>query len=242
MAHCHTRAGWCACRLRERSIRSSWKSCGATAEKSPRNCRSYWSAASCQFSFGAATACVILTVSAGFAKAMQVFAALAASDSQAVGQQLLTDLLNKQGMVRFSSIVAFHNHVTQVYQFVLRDRNAKDVRPGGYHLFYVRGPLLMRVKTSGTSMHPAPHMTVSAATGMGWDDETMKLSRFGDFIPKQGAVPRASRASDWRPLNRLGPDTNQIVASDQDWADACHFDFVDGFDGSGTATLPVSAA
>ena len=175
----------------------------------------------------------------GFAKAMQIFSALANTDSQALGQRFLADILDPTGKVRFASIVAFHNHVTQLYQFLLRDRTTKDVRPGGFHLFYVRGPLLMRVKTSGTFMHPNPHMTVSAAAGMGWDDETMKLSRYGEFIPKQGAVPRASKASDWRSLNRLGPDTNQIVASDQGWADACHFDFIDGFDGSGAAVLPV---
>ena len=177
-----------------------------------------------------------------FSQAMQVFQALSDAGERALAQRLLVDLLDASGKVRFKSIVGFHNHLINNYRFALREKNQKFVLPGTWHLFYTRGCLLVRVKTGGTPMRKNPHMTISAATGLGWNDEVMKLTRHGDFVPKAGAVPQASRQGDFRALQRVGNTTHEILDSDDRWADACHFDFVNGFDGSGTVGLPVTRA
>jgi hypothetical protein len=61
------------------------------------------------------------------------------------------------------------------------------------------------------------------------------VSRSGDLIPKQGAVMRAGH----RALRRVGNSFDSIAAVDDRWAEACHFDFVRGFDGSGAPALPL---
>ena len=78
-------------------------------------------------------------------------------------------------------------------------------------------------------------MTISLATGLDWPDEVAKLSHGGSLIPKQGAVPKA----DHRALRRLGGNFETISAIDDNWAEACHFDFVTGFDASVAAALRV---
>jgi hypothetical protein len=42
-------------------------------------------------------------------------------------------------------------------------------------------------------------------------------------------------------LQRIG-DYDAIAASDQAWADTCHFDFPEGFSDAGAAALPVEGA
>jgi len=42
-------------------------------------------------------------------------------------------------------------------------------------------------------------------------------------------------------LQRIG-DYDAIAASDQEWADSCHFDLPDGFSDAGAASLPVEGA
>ena len=125
-------------------------------------------------------------------------------------QRLLIDLLDRDGLVRFKSIGTFHNHICSRYGFALVQNATFGVRPGGRHLFYVHGNILLRVKTTGTQRRPTPHLTISLATGLGWPDEVAKLSRGGELIPKQGAVPRA----DHRALRRLGSDCRAIESID----------------------------
>jgi hypothetical protein len=154
-----------------------------------------------------------------------------------VAQKLLIDLLDADGKVRFKSIVSFHDHVCRSYGFALREKAQRGVRPGGWHLIYSNGSLLLRVKTSGTGRRPSPHMTLSLAVGLLWPDESAKFNREGQVVPRVGAVPRLG--SDWRNLQRLGDSVEAIEAADDRWANACHFDFVAGFDGSGAAALAV---
>ena len=145
----------------------------------------------------------------------------------------LLDLLDANGQVRFASASALHGHLCTAYGFTLARNTHEGVRAGGRHLFYVRGNVLLRVKTSGTWIRPRPHMTISEAVGLDWNDEAAKFSRDGSVVPKLGS----SRAgSDWRALMRIG-DLNAIEASDQRWADLCHFDFVSGFCDAGAAAL-----
>lgn len=156
-----------------------------------------------------------------------------AGGEQELGQRLLADVLDGNGRVRFMSIVSFHDYICRRYGFALRRNTSEFVRPGGRHLFYVHGNLLLRVKTSGTNIRPQPHMTLSAATGLGWNDEAAKFNAAGAVVPKLGS----SRAgNDWRTLARIG-DTATILASDDRWANLCHFDFVRGFTDSGAANL-----
>jgi len=173
-------------------------------------------------------------------QAMSVFQSLSDSGDRILAQNLLVDLLDASGKVRFKSVVGLHNHLVIAYRFALLEKNQKFVLPGSWHLFYGHGCLLVRIKTGGTQMRRNPHLTISAVAGLAWNDEVMKLNRAGDFVPKAGAVPQASRQGDFRALQRIGRTTREIVESDDRWANSCHFDFVSGFDGSGAAGLPVT--
>lgn len=171
----------------------------------------------------------------GFAQAMSVFTSPAAAEERRIMQALLLDLLDGNGLVRFTSIAAFHQHLGLRHGFTLVRNTTDGVQPGGRHLFYVHGNILLRVKTSGTRLRPVPHMTISVATGLDWSDEVAKLSRNGDLMPKLGAVHR----SDHRALRRLGPDYQTLEEIDDRWADACHFNFVSGVDVTGALALTV---
>jgi len=164
---------------------------------------------------------------------LRVLESLTTGGEEAFARQLLLDLLNADGRVRFTSATALHNHLCQSHGFTLARNTHEGVQEGGRHLFYVRGNVLLRVKTSGTRIRPRPHMTVSEAVGLDWNQEAAKFTRDGAVVPKLGS----SRAgSDWRALMRIG-NYDAIEASDQRWADLCHFDFVDGFSDQGAAAL-----
>ncbi len=171
----------------------------------------------------------------GFAQAMTVFASPSAASERQLVQRLLVDLLDRDGRVRFKSVVSFHDHISRTYGLALVQNATFGVREGGRHLFYLHGNVLLRVKTTGTARRPVAHMTISLATGLGWPDEVAKISRSGEVVPKLGSVPRA----DHRALRRLGGNYQAIAALDDRWAEACHFDFAKGFDGSGAEALPV---
>jgi hypothetical protein len=171
----------------------------------------------------------------GMAKALTVFASPNAAAERQMMQSLLADMLDAAGCVRFKSVVSCHDHLVRRYGFTLVRNVTWGVRPGGRHLFFQQGHVLLRIKTSGTPMRTEPHMTISVTDGLEWPDEVAKLSRHGDLIPKQGGVNRA----DFRSLMRLGPDAAAIFAVDDAWADACHFNFTSGFDGSGAPGLPA---
>jgi hypothetical protein len=171
-----------------------------------------------------------------FRQSMTLFARLGAK--QNVARDLLNDVLDGQGLVRFRDIRAFHDTITaEKHGFVLRDNSPKFVRPGGRQLFYVNGPILVRVKTTGTDRRPVPHMTVSLSEDLSWPGEAAKFNRQGDIVPRVGPVSTAAAQNQWRALVRVGPDLARIEASDDRWANACHFDFAPGFDGSAAPTL-----
>jgi hypothetical protein len=176
-----------------------------------------------------------------FSQSMALFAQL--GSKQHVARNLLNDVIDAQGLVRFQEIRAFHNTITAVmHGFVLKDNSPKFVRPGGRQLFYVNGPILVRVKTTGTDRRPTPHMTVSLSEDLSWPGEAAKFNRQGDVVPRVGPVSTASAQNQWRALLRVGDTVAAIEASDDRWANACHFDFVPGFDGSAAPTLiPVPA-
>lgn len=174
-----------------------------------------------------------------FAQAMRLFGQMSEGGYIQLGRDLMQDLLNADGQVRFMAIQPFHDHVTRCYRFVLRENSPRFVRPGGRHLFYVSGPLLMRVKTTGTDRRPTPHMTVSLAEGLDWPGEAAKLNFQGEVVPRLGGVATASAQGQWRALLRLGETAQAIQDSDDSWANACHFDFPPGFDGSAAEALLV---
>jgi len=174
------------------------------------------------------------TVSRGFA----LLSSLAEGGEAETGQKMLQDLLGTDGRVRFTATDSFHDYLRTAYGFRLLRNTEDGVLPGGRHLFYVHGNLLLRVKTSGTRIRPRPHMTISAATGLNWPDEGAKFNERGEVVPKLGA---SAAGSNWRALRRIG-DYDAIAASDQEWADSCHFDFPDGFSDAGAASLAVDGA
>src|SRR3954463_10445278 len=106
-------------------------------------------------------------------QSMALFARLGAK--QHVARDLLNDVLDAQGLVRFREIRAFHNTITaERHGFVPRDNSPKFVRPGARQLFYVNGPILVGVKTTGTDRRPTPHMTVSLSEDLSWPGEAAK--------------------------------------------------------------------
>lgn len=171
-----------------------------------------------------------------FNQAMTVFDSLNGGD-RGIAQTLLQDLLDKSGLVRFRSVIDLDFQLQHFHRFSLIEKNQKFVLPGSWHLFYKQGCLLVRVKTGGTQMRPKPHMTISAVTGLSWNEEVMKMNRSGDFVPKAGGIPQLSREGNFRSLQRVGDSTQQILDSDDRWANSCHFDFASGFDASGSANL-----
>src|SRR4051812_21641284 len=95
-----------------------------------------------------------------FTQSMTLFVRL--GEKQHVARDLLRDLLDAQGLVRFREIRSFHDRITATaHGFLLMDNSPRFVRPGGRQLFYVNGPILVRVKTTGTERRPVPHLTVS---------------------------------------------------------------------------------
>jgi hypothetical protein len=171
-----------------------------------------------------------------FRQSMTLFARL--GSKQYVARDLLNDVLDEQGRVRFGEILGFHRTITaEKHGFVLRDNSPKFVRPGGRQLFYVNGPVLVRVKTTGTDRRPTPHMTVSLSEDLSWPGEAAKFNRQGDVVPRVGPVSTAAAQNQWRALMRVGNSAAEIEASDDRWANACHFDFMPGFDGSAAPTL-----
>jgi hypothetical protein len=127
-----------------------------------------------------------------FSQSMELFAKL--GSKQHVARDLLNDVLDAQGLVRFREIRAFHRTITAVrHGFVLRDNSPKFVRPGGRQLFYVNGPILVRVKTTGTDRRPTPHMTVSLSEDLSWPGEAAKFNRQGEVVPRVGPVSTAPR-------------------------------------------------
>jgi hypothetical protein len=157
---------------------------------------------------------------------------------------LLLGLLDSEGRVRGAKIRDFHDHIcSSLLGFVLRDRITAGVLKGGYQLFYVNGPILVRVKTTGTEFRPRPHMTVSLADGLAWPNEVAKFNRDGVLVPRLSPVKRAYDADLMRSLERLEKETGKHIADlDNFWANNCHFDFVPGFDVSEAADLPVIPA
>ncbi|MCY2967808.1 MAG: hypothetical protein NT069_29960 [Planctomycetota bacterium] len=175
-----------------------------------------------------------------FSRAMQVFGALQKEEAKSVATRLLSKLLDGQGRVKYRSISDIHSQLVNSDQFALVKNSSEFVLPGGRQLFYVRGVLLIRIKTTGTRIRPTPHLTISAASGIDWPEEIMKLNRAGEFIPKLGAIGQAAKENDWRSLSRISTDTAVLQALDDAWANSCHFDFVTPFDATGANTLPVS--
>lgn len=173
-----------------------------------------------------------------FSRAMHAFESANVAQEREVAKKFLIDLFD-QGRVKFKTIRAFHSYITGQHPFVLVDNQPEKDRPQGRQLFYQYGQVQVRVKTDGTVRHPAPHMVVTLAVGKSWPDEIGKFSREGKLIPKTGPVPRLVKSNDWRTLTRIGPSLEQIDKVDDAWADACHFDFAHGFDGSGAESLEV---
>ena len=162
-----------------------------------------------------------------YKQSMELFEKLLAR--QDVARKLLNDVVNARGLVRFLEICAFHEIITSKrHGFVLRENATEYVLPGGRQLFYVNAPVLVRVKTTGTERRPRPHMTVSLSENRRWEGEAAKFNRQGVLVPRVGPVSTASAQGQWRALLRV----DDPFASDDRWANDCHFDFVPGFDGS----------
>ena len=160
---------------------------------------------------------------------MGVIASADSFESRTLARELLATLIGSDGRVRFKSIGGFHCHVTNRYHFQLLHW---EVFNDGRHIFYMNGKLLLRVKTNGTKFRKQPHMTLSWATGIGWDDELAKFNRQGQTVRKIGVVKEIG--TNWRALARLGSSVDQIAATDDRWANGCHFDFPRGFAGTGS--------
>lgn len=139
--------------------------------------------------------------------------------------RFLKDVLDGYRRVRFPLGMFFHEYICRQHGFQL-ERVEPGPLPGGLHFFYVVAPVartevivhpggveervqplwivLLRVKTTGTVERRRPHITVSAATGLSWDEEHYKYNYLGLLVPKD--LP------DGHPKKHY-------------WADTCHFNF-----------------
>jgi hypothetical protein len=183
-----------------------------------------------------------------FSRAMEAFESQDAQRQRAVVVKYMAGLLNANQRVRFPTIGAFHNYTTADHPFTRVDNQPEPTRDSSRQIFYQHGHIQVRVKTDGTKFRPRPHLVVTLAVGKGWDDEIGKFNSEGRLIPKLGflgfnmetgrARPGGLAASnDWRTLSRLGTTLPDIVAREDQWANACHFDFVDGFDATGAEKI-----
>ncbi|MBA3312908.1 MAG: hypothetical protein M3552_10735 [Planctomycetota bacterium] len=112
---------------------------------------------------------------------------------------------------------------------------------GGRQLFYLRGNVLVRVKTRGTRFRPRAHVTVSMCDirGVGdkewhaWDRERAKFTANGH--PEWKNVSDGGSSTPYSFPTRI---INGLTPGAQDkWADNCHFDLPEGFDPTGESTL-----
>ena len=183
-----------------------------------------------------------------FSRAMEAFEAQDAERQRQVVIKYLAGLLDGSNRVKFATLADFHKYTTEDHPFVRVDNQPEPTRPGSRQIFYQHGHLQVRVKTDGTKFRPRPHLVVTLAVGKGWDDEIGKFNHEGRLIPKLGFVGfnmETGRArpgglagnNDWRNLARLGTTLPDIMAREDVWANACHFDFVDGFDASGAESI-----
>ncbi len=185
----------------------------------------------------------------GFSKAMQGFEAATASSDRTSARLLLADILSSTTReVGFPDIISFHHHIHNSHHFDLVRNSSEFVRPGGRHLFYKnfptdpaggsrRGTLLLRVKTSGTRFHPRPHLTLSLAVGLDFDSELGKFNARGQVVPKLGPGRQNFSQLDFRTMQRMGGTIEAVMNIDDRWADSCHFDFAEPFDGAGAEAL-----
>jgi hypothetical protein len=156
--------------------------------------------------------------------------------------RLLKEMLNARGLVQIGSINEFHNRLcSSDYGFILKKNTDEFVLPGGRQLYYVNGPILVRVKTKGTKVHPGHHMTVSLTEGLDWPEEIAKFNHNGELVPRLSPIVGASKAGLWRSLVRLEETVGSMLDSDERWAKSCHFDFAPGFDASGAESLKPSS-
>ena len=183
-----------------------------------------------------------------FSRAMQAFEDPDAERQRQVVARYLAGLLRADNRVKFPALAAFHEYTTRLHPFLRVDNQPEPTRSSSRQIFYQHGNIQVRVKTDGTKFRPKPHLVVTLAVGKGWDDEIGKFNREGRLIPKLGFLgfnmetgksrPGGLAASnDWRNLARLGPALPDIVAREDMWANACHFDFPDGFDATGAEKL-----
>lgn|GEM_PF-4431111 len=139
--------------------------------------------------------------------------------------RFLKDVLDRNNRVRFPCGQPFFTYIRNQYGFYLEDGSQQD-QLGGRHLFFTVAPVyhteviadaggidervrylwkvLLRAKTKGTQRRPRPHMTVSAATGLTWEEEHYKYNYVGLPVPKN--LPEGDPGKDY-------------------WANTCHFDF-----------------
>jgi hypothetical protein len=183
-----------------------------------------------------------------FSKAMQAFEDADAERQRLVVTHYLMGMITPQNRVRFKTLAEFHKYTTEDHPFKRVDNQPEPTREGSRQIFYQHGNIQVRVKTDGTKFRPRPHLVVTLAVGKGWDDEIGKFGKDGRLIPKIGFVGfnmetgrstpgRLAANNDWRTLSRLGDSLEAIIKREDQWANACHFDFVDGFDATGAETL-----
>lgn len=182
-----------------------------------------------------------------FSRAMEAFEAADADHQRQVVTRYMLGLLNGEHRVRFRTLAAFHHFTTMEFPFVRMANEPEPTRKGSRQIFYLYRHLQVRVKTDGTAFRPRPHLVVTLAVGQGWDDEIGKFNSQGRLIPKLGFVGapnppnpanrRLAANNDWRNLSRLGDSLQEIREREDVWANACHFDFVDGFDASGAESI-----
>lgn len=173
----------------------------------------------------------------GFSKALGVFDSPGFAHECKRVRRLIAGLLGAGGAVRFQTFRDLDGYLQGQFGFAMVKAeallNLQGADTGFLQWFYRYNHVWIRVKDQPRGAAKSGHMAAVLADGESWDDEIAKFSRTGQIVPKQGFVRRLNEAGDYRSLSRAGSTMKEIMATEDAWADQCHFNLPDGFDWSG---------
>lgn len=164
----------------------------------------------------------------------------------AMAKRLVAGLRLQGGFVGYSTFRALNEYLRGNYGF--NEPYAQDItnngNPTGFlQWFYQFGSVWVRIKNQPRARRSesAGHMAVVIATGPSWWEEVAKVSSTGELLPKSGFTsdkypkkPFLNKPNNnWKVLCKIGASIEAILAAEDRWADAAHFDFIPEFDWAG---------
>ncbi len=146
--------------------------------------------------------------------------------ANAIWEPVMTLLVeSRTNLVRFDSLPATHQFLLQ-HGFQLVD---SEPRNGGYHLFYVKGHFLLRIKTHGDPSGPRrdqAHLSMAMwSDTLEYADEWGKADRAGLLRGNPKLKPDHKGKAENKPPAKKAADKKIDFANFAAWASATHFNF-----------------